>query len=134
MPDCHNCPLDGSGSDECLRCTGPADTNHHGKTHVSWEAVESFEGSFSYGTDHIKERAIIIAFSHMILLLEEKTRNMLFRRIAGEEYKTISRHYGISPQAVELRLTKAMRDSPAIRDMLADKLEKQKRRKTNAVP
>lgn len=38
MPDCHKCPYNGKGSARCLTCRGPADTNHHGRNHISIDA------------------------------------------------------------------------------------------------
>jgi len=38
MPECHKCTLNGTGSEACLTCKGPPETNHHGKTHVSLDS------------------------------------------------------------------------------------------------
>lgn len=40
MPECHNCPHNGSPTDACLSCKGPPETNHKGKTWVSLDATE----------------------------------------------------------------------------------------------
>lgn len=40
MPDCHKCVHDGKRRRECLKCKGPCDgPNHHGRTHVSLDAL-----------------------------------------------------------------------------------------------
>ena len=38
MPECHNCPHNGKASRACLRCDGPAETNHHGESHVTMDS------------------------------------------------------------------------------------------------
>jgi hypothetical protein len=44
MPECHRCPLDGSGSRECLKCAGPSETPMcHGRVHVQADVLEHGE-------------------------------------------------------------------------------------------
>ena len=38
MPECHSCKHNGLSWPGCLRCKGPADTNHKGQTFVSLDA------------------------------------------------------------------------------------------------
>lgn len=38
MAECHKCRFNGLGNPICIRCPGPADTNHHGQTHISMDA------------------------------------------------------------------------------------------------
>jgi hypothetical protein len=38
MPECHKCPHNGQGSPFCLKCIGPSDSNHHGRTFVSLDS------------------------------------------------------------------------------------------------
>lgn len=38
MPECHRCEHNGTGSTACLRCRGPAETNHKGRTFLSIDA------------------------------------------------------------------------------------------------
>jgi len=40
MPDCHKCPNNRKRSEACLKCPGPAETNNHGRTHISIDSGE----------------------------------------------------------------------------------------------
>ena len=41
MPECHRCHLNGTGSNACLKCPGPPDTNHKGRIMVSIDAGDN---------------------------------------------------------------------------------------------
>lgn len=38
MPECHRCDHDGRCDPRCLRCKGPPDSNHKGRTFISFDA------------------------------------------------------------------------------------------------
>jgi hypothetical protein len=38
MPECHTCDRNGKSDPACLKCRGPAETNHRGKTFLSIDA------------------------------------------------------------------------------------------------
>ncbi len=44
MPTCHTCEFDGKGDDACLRCRGPAEPSHKGRTHISIDAGQDEAG------------------------------------------------------------------------------------------
>jgi len=45
MPSCHTCPHNGKKRAACIRCRGPAETNHHGTRHVSMDSKANAQGS-----------------------------------------------------------------------------------------
>ena len=55
MPSCHKCEHNGKKHRICLYCKGPAETNHHGKTHISFNAAkfENHEDTPAYIRDAI---------------------------------------------------------------------------------
>ena len=41
MPSCHTCPHNGKHHTRaCLKCPGPAETDHHGRNHISLDSGE----------------------------------------------------------------------------------------------
>ena len=40
MPECHRCQHNGTESPACLKCRGPAETNHKGRVFVSLDSGE----------------------------------------------------------------------------------------------
>lgn len=38
VPECHHCQLNGTPSPLCMKCQGPPETNHRGRTFVSFDS------------------------------------------------------------------------------------------------
>jgi hypothetical protein len=144
MPDCHQCPHDGTGSRECLKCaaadirrwqkTGQPDTEHnHGKTHVSIDEVSSFipaPAPAPAPTDYDAAIHFIRSLCGMRMI----EREIVFARIMGEEFPSITARLNsmltkrMTVQGVHFRAKKALSD-PAFAELFKIMLVKQQKRK-----
>lgn len=43
MPECHNCPKNGQHSRDCIKCKGPAETNHKAQNMLHYQQAEDIE-------------------------------------------------------------------------------------------
>lgn len=120
MPECHNCPWNGKGSERCLKCAGPADANHHGRTYVSIDCVPDAELAVWPQTDPSPPDSRLAEFMRHWVRMRPGTRDILALLLANPHVRRaeLARKLSISPQALHARLLTAARNIPALRRVL----------------
>ena len=145
--ECHTCPLDGTGSYECVHCVGPRD----GPAPASGQNISSIEAFQSAGGDIAQLKTVdgpdtmnagVHLASHLIrqwLGLPVTTRSIVAMRLMGWGYAVIAaavsrdEHRPITLQACQTRLKACIATNKAIALLFGEMVEKQKRRR-NAQP
>ena len=121
MPECHNCPWDGTGSERCLKCAGPTDgPNHHGITYASLDCVPEAELVVWPEAEPTPPDSRLAEFMRHWVRMRPGTRDILALLLANPHARRaeLARKLGISPQALHSRLLTAARNIPALRRVL----------------
>ena len=110
--ECHKCPFDGKGADECIRCQGPSDALHRdGKDMVSLDALGDHAAACGATpetdgqTDDIRAAARTVAALLCLSPLQMDAVCLRFQFESGYDrtytYPRIAQILGVSKQAVE---------------------------------
>lgn len=134
MPECHKCIHNGKRHSECQTCTGPSETNNHGKVHVSVEKVAAFipAPDPAQESDARYEKALdLIRALCGVGLIE---REIAIARMRGENYPTITTRLNImlskriTLQGVHARCKKAVKADSILENLFRGMVVKQRRR------
>lgn len=152
MRSCHNCPTQPQpgrtyARSPCRDCDATADDGglvsrpDTISIHAASEELV-YRSSAPHAVDEDESEAVaaakayVASFMVCLLSLPRDTRDMLIRRMRGDEYLVISRDYRMTAQAVEDRIDSIVKDTPFVRNCLPEKVERAKRRNspTGATP
>lgn len=126
MPECHKCPLNGTGSAECLMCMGPAESNHKGRSHISMDAgmgaqtlgeVKAAMGVWR-GTGEVRAglppvSADAVKVATMMLELDEAEFRLVRGLLRdGKSMAAIAREEGLARATVSARVKKLVERHP----------------------
>lgn len=128
MPECHKCPLNGTGSPECLECKGPPETNHHGRVHVSLQSSEAVNIAASKKSF---EKAECIELK-LDSCCQDAVRRLLavFAELSADDISMVchllkdrslaewGRNHGMTKQAASYRHKRLVKRHPEIRVLL----------------
>lgn len=133
MPQCHQCLANGERSERCLRCAGPGDTDHHGESHVSLDAMREHDPQ-TYAdavaametaerrtqTIHPAEAAERFGvFAQAWMRQDRKTQRILLAALNdGLTHAKIARRMRMGRQAVSKRIARALKRAPALRGLI----------------
>jgi DNA-binding NarL/FixJ family response regulator len=125
MPECHRCPYNGKHSKACLKCKGPADTNHKGKSFVS---IDSGDGQT---LGEVEASARISVFSHedvrsrmprvhpdavrvavAFLSLTQSDFELVQALLGGKNMSDVSRDVGLTRAAISAQVKRLVRKHP----------------------
>jgi len=105
MPECHRCQHNGTESPACLKCRGPAETNHRGRVFVSLDAGDhpqtaaEVEASMAdtYQPPTVEEIALPDCCADVarrllatLAALEDDELLLLMRRLRGQSLASIA--------------------------------------------
>jgi len=137
MPECHTCPHNGKHSRNCITCHGPSKTNHHGKSHVAFEAKDK-DSSQTYADVHVAcdsyraGRKIeaseactnFAAFAVAWMHLDRRTQRIFLVILLDHGSQTdVAKRLRMSPQAVNQRIKRALKTFPAFRHLVNENNE-----------
>jgi hypothetical protein len=110
MPECHKCPYNGTGSNECLKCAGPSEElNHHGSVHVSADVLEHGAKALRPEPSPLDTPPEVWAFAHRLLKMTSRQRDVYILHISHPELSLaeIGRRTGTKQWAVSRALERA---------------------------
>jgi hypothetical protein len=116
MPECHKCPHNGKRSSACLKCKGPAESNHHGRTFVSVDAgppefVESICTQEDLEPEPEHESASVLVW---LSALTPRQRDALFLKLKDPSLsmREIGRQTGWSQRTISRDLQAVVESIP----------------------
>lgn len=126
MPECHTCEWNGRATRHCISCKGPSETNHHGQTFVSLDALNGQEDGI---LDVQRSAENILMARHVSLMrawlsLDRRTCRLVAARLTDQHIplRVIAKRLRISTQAAHARLKKAREKWPALEEAIPMKL------------
>lgn len=116
--ECHKCPFDGKGSDECLKCLGPADGSYKGisyvwidnhpdpdglieRGHMAFRSREEYSDEFTGRSalpDTVEEALVPIIATFFQMTDQELI--VVKRKYNGEDDVEVARAIGVTKQRV----------------------------------
>ena len=142
MPDCHKCKHNLKKHRACIKCKGPSETNHKGRSHKTLDIVNKHGDSWA---DAEASQAIIArnakpvvsaspemleaaAFVDRLFRVDRKTYGIirfLFLH-PGTPLRSVAKRFGISTQAAHHRLKELSITWPQLKQLVGLKFERKK--------
>ena len=132
MPECHKCEWDGKQSKRCLKCKGPAETNHKGRSIVSLDAKDGREFDFALPVGSISDPVRAVADTlRSLLQLDPVTQRLIMRMMLAPDQSLTctATRMGLSLSAAHGRLKRARTRIPALKGVIPMRLLSDGRRK-----
>lgn len=139
MPECHSCQHNGKNSLACLRCPGPPQTNHKGRSHISIDSgasggtlgeveavLHAARQSPPPKEDIQADRAAVCRFVAKFFEMDEKSLRIVRYRFMHPDVplSKIAKRHRVSTQSVHQRLKKLAEDWPAVKHLVGLKLKR----------
>ena len=126
MKECHNCPLNGAGSDECMRCAAEDRTQgrpyNHGRTVVSIEELGGdVEDVIELPGEENEVRVRYSESMRELMAMDTDLRDIVMHRMLGETHAEIAERRGCTRQAVSMRIARAVSKYGTIDRMFPDR-------------
>lgn len=138
MPECHKCKHDGKHSKVCVRCAGPGETNHKGRSHISLDASNdggqtlgdvlavasaSAKGRPPMMRSRADRLAAVTAFMAIMEMDDRSFRIVRARfRDPSVPLSVLAKRYRVSTQAVHQRLQSLAEAWPGVRELVGLRL------------
>lgn len=136
MPECHKCPFNGKGSDQCISCRYPANRqpSNHGHSLVPIQYVPETRFRLPEYAEFDPKYHALASFMRLWLSLPTVSRNMLTKVFVNETIcrNDIAASHRISVQAVNQRLLRLARKHPAIKEILSPHFRALRKPRINA--
>jgi hypothetical protein len=136
MPNCHNCPENGTKSKACLKCEGPAERLTDAGSHVSLH--ECPEKAFQAIPQESDQYDIARSALRLIISLPWIDREIVIRRLHGDSYSHIrdylSATFGklVTVQALHVRIVRLVKRDSIYAEIFEAMVLRQRKRKPHS--
>ena len=133
MPNCHNCPHDGTNSEACLTCPGPAERLTDAGSHVSLH--ECPEKAFRPVPQESDQYDVARTALRVIISLPWIDREIVIRRLHGDSYAQIRNYLSatfgklVTVQALHVRIVRLVKRSSLYAEIFEAMVIRQQKRK-----
>ena len=133
MPECHDCPKNGKGSPDCLKCKGPGETNNHGQRMAHFQHAADIE-LVAHGPAGTPDFGLPACCTDALRRLLAEFRGLNVEQLAlvcsalnGQSLSAFARSRGVSRQSVFLMRNRLAEKSPVF-DVVFERFEKKARK------